>query len=59
MTIIPRSQTVAYPSTQDGTLCQFTDCYNILQKSPELRGLVFPGYLNLQAHLSPSDPAWT
>ena len=59
MTIIPRFQTLPYPSTQDGTMYPFTDCYNILKNSPELRRLVFPDCLTLLGHLSPSDPATT
>jgi hypothetical protein len=54
MTIILRSQTEAYPSTQDGTLYLFIDCFNVLQNSPVLHSLVFPGCLTLLEHLSPS-----
>jgi hypothetical protein len=57
MTMILRSQTVTYPSTQDGTFYPFTNRYNILQNVLELRRLVYPGCLTLLGHLSPSNPA--
>ena len=51
------SQTVAYPSTQDGTLYPFTD-YNILQNVPELCRVVFPGCLTLLRHDELSVVYW-